>query len=103
MEATQIGSSRTLFFFLCLLRQRYIQQQAEANADVVAATTEILKALAVVTTAIDKAVEELQQAREILASASAVVALAEDLMVKRKHQQPWSSSIGNFFDERNEE
>ena len=86
MEATQIGSFRTLFFFLHLLRQRYVQQQAEANADVVAATTEISNALAVVTTAIDKAVEELRQAREILASASVVVALAEDLMVKQKHQ-----------------
>ena len=86
MEATQIGSSRTLFFFLYLLRQRYIRQQAEANADIVAATTEISKALAVVTTAVDKAVEELRQAQEILASASAVVALAEDLIVKQKHQ-----------------
>ena len=86
MEATQIGSSRTLFFFLYLLRQRYIRQQAEANADIVAATTEISKALAVVTSAIDKAVEELRQAQEILASASAVVALAEDLMVNQKHQ-----------------
>ena len=84
MDATQTGSSRTLFFFLCLLRQRYIQQQAEANADVVAATTEISNALAVVTTAIEKAVKELQEAQRILASAAEVVALTEALLDKQK-------------------
>ena len=85
MDATQTGSSRTLFFFLCLLRQRYIRQQAEADADVVSAITEISNALAVVITAIKKVVKELQEAQRILASAAEVVASTEALMTNRKH------------------
>ena len=86
MEAAQTGSSRSLFFFLYLWGQRYIRQQAEANAEIAAATSEVSKALAVISTAVNKAVEELQQAQEILASTSVVVALAEDLIAKQKHK-----------------
>ena len=85
MDATQTGSSRTLFFFLCLLRQRYIRQQAQADADVVSATTEISKALAVAITAIEKAVKELQEAQRILASVAEVIASTEALMTNQKY------------------
>ncbi len=74
METTGTGGSRTLFFFLYLLRQRHIRQQAQADADVVSATTEISKAIAVVNKAIEEALKELQEAQRILASAAEVVA-----------------------------
>ena len=85
MDATGTGGSRTLFLFLYLLRQRYIRQQAQADADVVSATTEISKALAVASTAIEKAVKELQGAQRILASVAEVVASTEALSTNRKH------------------
>ena len=65
-------------------------QQAASNeelaASLAAAVAEVARALRVVSSAVDRAENELQQARQILASLTVVVALADNLMPKQKRQ-----------------
>ena len=58
----------------------------ELAASLAAAVAEVTRALRVVSSAIDRAENELQQARQILASLTVVVALADNLIPKQKRQ-----------------
>ena len=58
----------------------------ELAASLAAAVAEVTRALRVVSSAVDRAENELQQARQILASLTVVVALADNLIPKQKRQ-----------------
>ena len=65
-------------------------QPAGSNEDLAAslaaAVAEVIRALRIVSSAVDRAENELQQARQILASLTVVVALADNLIPKQKRQ-----------------
>ena len=58
----------------------------ELAASLVAAVAEVTRALRVISSAVDRAENELQQVRQILASLTVVVALADNLIAKPKSQ-----------------
>ena len=58
----------------------------ELAAALVAAVAEVTRALRVISSAVDRAENELQQVRQILASLTVVVALADNLIAKPKSQ-----------------
>ncbi len=58
----------------------------ELAASLATAVAEVTQALRVVSSAVDRAENKLQQARQILASLTVVVALADNLIPKQKRQ-----------------
>ena len=58
----------------------------ELAASLAEAVAEVTRALRVVSSAVDRAENELQQVRQILASLTVVVALADNLIAKPKSQ-----------------
>lgn len=67
-----------------------MSQTEGSNEDIAAslaeAVAEVTRALRIVSSAVDRAEKELQQVRQILASLTVVVALADNLIHKPKRQ-----------------